>query len=74
MSLYYIILHSGLLKQYYSESKLGVENLDLDSFIFSSSLRNARSFKTFEEASYVVNTKNLKDCSIINQNGILQNQ
>lgn len=72
MSLYYIITHSGLLKQYYSTQNLDTLESASYKVVFSVSLRGAKIFKTLDEANKIMIEKKLTNCFIIDQNGIQQ--
>jgi len=74
MSAYYIINQSGILKQYYSVKNSTSIELTVDPIIFSVSLRNAKTFLTYEEAYGLITSKKMIDCHIIDQNGNIQNK
>lgn len=69
MPIYYIATNTGFLKQYYSEQNLSSINDKKNSFSFTVSLRNAKMFKSVEEANAVMNQDGLENCIIIDQNG-----
>lgn len=67
MNKYYIVSNQGLLKLYYSESAATSGNGN-----FSSSVRNAKPFETIDDAKKMISEKELKECYIINQIGVVQ--
>lgn len=73
MSIYYIISQSGLLKKYYSKQDSVLNDLNKNDAIFSVSLKDAKTFSSYEEAFQLLSSNNWTDFSIIDQNGILQN-
>jgi hypothetical protein len=73
MSVYYIINQSGLLKQYYSVKNVLSLVQIMEPVIFSVSLRNAKTFPSYDEANQLIISRKLSDCFIINENGIQQN-
>ncbi|QLY40454.1 hypothetical protein HF295_06165 [Hujiaoplasma nucleasis] len=73
MPVFYIINQSGLLKQYYSVKNALSHVNEMDPVIYSVSLRNAKTFLSYDEANQIIVSRKLFGCFIINENGIQQN-
>lgn len=74
MSVYYIVIKTGFLKQYFSETASLTVNGQPDTAKFSASLRTAKTFTTAEEALALVKELGLSNALVIDSFGKPYNQ